>query len=259
MKAILLAAGYATRLRPLTDAFAKPLLPIAGRPMIQWIYDKVQEVPEVDGIHLVTNHRFAADFAAWAGALSGRIPVQVHDDGTSTNETRLGAIGDIQFTVRQANLAGEDLLIIAADNLFAFSLKDYVDFWQRKRDGSAVALFDCPRVDLVRQYSSVEVDEDDRLVSFEEKPKEPKTSLVAIATYLYRAADVARIEPYLAEGNSPDQPGNFVAWLHRRTQVYGWRFTGDWLDIGDHEQLLDADNRWRARSGMPTRATYAVT
>jgi glucose-1-phosphate thymidylyltransferase len=257
MKAIILAAGYATRLRPLTDKTAKPLLPIAGRPMIEYICDHIGELAEVDQVHVVTNHRFAPAFADWAARRAGATPVTVHDDLTSSNDDRLGAIGDIQFTIDRAGLAGDDLLVIAGDNLFDFSLGDLASFWRGKGDGSAVALYRCPDPELVVQYSIVELDQEDRITSFIEKPKQPTTDLVAIAIYLYRRDHLPLIHEYLAAGNSKDQPGNLVAWLHRRAPVYGYRFAGDWLDIGDLGQLLEADNRMRRRHGLPERAAYS--
>jgi len=258
MKSIILAAGYATRLAPLTDRRPKPLLPIVGRPMIDYVCDKIDEVDEVDAIHVVTNRRFAGAFGAWAGGRAGRHPVMVHDDGTSSNEDRLGAIGDIQFTIDRAGLAGEDLLVVAGDNLFDFSLIDYAAFWRQKHDGSAIALYRCPDRELVKQYSIVGLDENERVTSFIEKPAEPTTDLVAIATYLYRREHVALIGRYLAEGNSKDQPGNLVAWLHRRAPVYGYRFAGDWFDIGDYGQILAADNRLRVSQGLAPREVYTI-
>jgi len=258
MKAIVLAAGYATRLRPLTEHTAKPLLPIGGRPMVDLICDKIVEVDEVDQIHLVTNHRFAPSFAAWAAGRADRAPISVHDDGTLSNDDRLGAIGDIQFTIERAGLAGDDLLVVAGDNLFDFSLVDYTRFWRGKGDGSAIALYCCPDRELVKQYSIVELDERDRITSFVEKPANPTTDLVAIAVYLYRHEHVPLIATYLAGGNSKDQPGNLVAWLHPRVPVYGYRFAGEWLDIGDQGQLLEADNRARAARGLPPRQSYTV-
>jgi glucose-1-phosphate thymidylyltransferase len=257
MKAILLAAGYATRLRPLTETMAKPLLPLAGRPMVDYIYDKIAEVPEVDAVHVVTNRKFAKSFADWAEKHGGRVPIRVHDDGTSTNEDRLGAIGDIRFTIQQGKLQGEDFLICAGDNLFDYNLADFVRYWKTKGEAAAIALYDCPDLELVKQYSIVELDKDDRLTSFIEKPKNPTTSLVGTATYLYHHDQVPLIETYLAEGNSPDQPGNFVAWLHKRAPVYGYRFKGGWFDIGNKQELLAADNLIRQRRGMPTRTEYS--
>jgi len=258
MQAIVLAAGYATRLRPLTETLAKPLLPLAGRPLIDYVCDKIDAVEDVTALHVVTNSRFAPGFRDWAAARPGRLRAVVHDDGTSTNETRLGAIGDIRFTQEQAGLAGEDILVVAGDNVFDFSLSDYVDFWKGKGDGSCIAVYECPDPALVPQYSVVEVDANDRVRSFVEKPAEPKSNLVGIATYIYRAEHAALIPTYLAEGNSPDAPGNLVAWLHRRAPVYAFRFGGEWIDIGDKTQLLEADNALRARAGMPVRDAYSV-
>ncbi len=140
------------------------LLPLAGRPMLDYLLDRVREVSELDGIHLVTNSRFAPIFEDWAPE-----DVTVHDDGTSSNDDRLGAIGDMRFTVERAGLEGEDVLVVAGDNLIGYSVADYVAFW-RQKDGSAVALYRCPDRELIKQYGVVELDEDDRIVAFEEKP-----------------------------------------------------------------------------------------
>jgi glucose-1-phosphate thymidylyltransferase len=254
MKAIILAAGYATRLRPLTDTVAKPLLPVGGRPMVDWICDKVDAVDDVDEIHVVTNARYAASFEEWART---RPNVQVHDDGTTSNDDRLGAIGDTKFVIDEAGI-DDDLLVIAGDNLFDFDVADYVSWWRTKGEASAVTLYDVGDLELVKLYSVVEVDEDERIVSFEEKPQSPPTTLVATATYLYHRAHLPLVERYLAEGNPPDQPGNLVAWLHPRVPVYGYRFPGGWYDVGNAEQLLEADNRLRERAGLPARDTYSL-
>jgi glucose-1-phosphate thymidylyltransferase len=253
-----LAAGYATRLRPLTDRVAKPLLPLAGRPMLEYLYEKIARVEEVDELHVVTNSRFAADFQAWARSRERSLPVRVHDDGTSTNEDRRGAVGDIVFVVDRAGLDGEDLLVVAGDNLFEFELSEIVSFWRAKGDGSAIGVHDVGDTELAKSYSVAELDENDRVTYLEEKPEDPPSTLAGIAVYVYRAEDVALVRDYLAEGNSPDQPGRFVVWLYPRVPVYGYRFPGEWLDIGNSEQLLDADNRMRERAGMPLRAEYSL-
>ena len=150
MKALLLAAGYATRLRPLTDEIAKPLLPVGGRPMIDWILDSVRASGEVEEVHVVTNSAYAAGFARW-GAEHG---VRVHDDGTSTNDDRLGALGDIRFAMREGGLGDDGLLVIAADNLFEFSLADYIALLAREgrqRDRRAQARRSEPGVALRRR------------------------------------------------------------------------------------------------------------
>jgi len=257
VKAIVLAAGYATRLYPLTETVAKPLLPVAGRPMIDHVLDRIHEVDEVDGLHVVTNHKFAGSFLRWAEAHEAAgVRIDVHDDGTTSVADRLGAIGDIRFVVEQAGLEGDDLLVVAGDNLFDFSIAEYVRWWRGKGEASAVALYDVGDVELVTKYSTVELDDDDRLVGFVEKPEHPETTLVATATYLFHRGHVPLVERYLEEGNSPDQPGRFVAWLVPRAPVYGYRFEGEWRDIGDAEQLLEADNRLRERAGLPLRDSY---
>jgi glucose-1-phosphate thymidylyltransferase len=233
------------------------LLPLAGRPMLDYLLDRVDEIVELDRVHLVSNARFADQFREWASQRSGRLPVEVLDDGTTSNDDRLGAIGDIRFTIERAGLGDGDLFVVAGDNLIGYDLRDYVSFW-REHGGSAIALRHEPDADLIRQYGVVEVDEAGRVVSFEEKPAEPRSSLAATAAYLYPAEHVALIPRYLDEGNPPDAPGNFVAWLHSRAQVYGYRFTGDWLDIGNKEQLLEADNLMRSRAGMPLRSEYSL-
>ncbi len=246
MKALILAAGYATRLRPLTDSIPKQLLPVGGRPMVDWIVDKIRET-DAEEIHLVTNHRFAADFERWAPG-----DVTVHDDGTTSNEDRLGAIGDIQFVG-----IDDDLLAIAGDNLFEFSLRDYVDFWRAKDGASCVAVHDVGDRELAKKYGVVDVDEDGRLIGFVEKPEEPPTTLCATATYLFARDHVRLVDTYLSEGHPRDQPGNYVAWLQARVPVYAYAFEGGWWDIGDHAQLLEADNLMRRRLGLPERAEYS--
>ena len=248
MKALILAAGYATRLSPLTDDFPKGLLPVGGRPMVDWIVDNVRAAG-VDDVWLVTNARFAPRFDDW-GAANG---VSIADDGTDSNENRLGAIGDIRF----ADL-DDDALIIAGDNLFDYSLAEFVGFWEAKGRRSAVAVHDVGDRELAKRYGIVEIDGDDRIVDFVEKPDDPPSTLAATATYLYSREHLALVDVYLEEGNNPDQPGNFVAWLHRREPVYAYRFAGGWYDVGDHRQLLEADNRARRQQGLPERDSYTV-
>ena len=252
MKALILAAGYATRLRPLTDTWAKELLPVGGRPIIDSIVDNLHEVTEVDEIHVVTNAWKAPAFRAWAAGTD----IAIHDDGTSTNDDRLGAIGDIAFVIEQADL-DDDTLVIAGDNLFDFHLTGLVRFWREHQPGSAVAVRDVGSLELARRLGIVALDSDHRIVEFVEKPEDPASTLAATATYLFSKEHMRLVERYLATGNAPDQPGRFVAWLQAREPVYGWLFEGGWFDIGDHEQLLEADNRLRAERGLAVRAAYS--
>jgi glucose-1-phosphate thymidylyltransferase len=252
VKAVVLAAGYATRLRPLTDTWAKELLPVGGRPIIDRIVDAVATVEDVHEVHVVTNARKAPAFREWS---AGR-DVTVHDDGTTSNDDRLGAIGDMQFVVDAAGL-DDHLLVIAGDNLFEFSLPEYVRFWRGKGRASAVAVRDVRSRELARQYGIVALDEHSRVTEFVEKPVEPPSTLAAIAAYIFHREHVPLIASYLESGESADQPGRFVAWLQRREPVYGWVFDSTWYDIGDHQQLREADNRLRAEAGLPTRSEYS--
>jgi len=204
-------------------------------------------VDDVDEVHVVTNAKFAPAFRAWAPA-----GVVVHDDGTTSEDDRRGAIGDIAFV----DLVGDDLLVIAGDNLFDFSLRDFVAFWRAKGRASAVALYDVGDRELARKYGIVELADDDRVVGFLEKPEEPPSTLAATATYVFHRDHVALVRRYLEEGSSPDQPGRFVAWLHAREPVYGYRVAGEWLDIGDQGQLREADERartWQSRRILGTK------
>src|SRR5919204_4771421 len=251
MRALILAAGYATRLYPLTRDRPKPLLDVGGRPLVDWILDRIAEVSEIEEVHLVTNAKFAPAFRAWAPP-----QVVVHDDGTRDEDDRLGAIGDLAFV----GLGDDDLLVVAGDNLFDFSLRDFVRFWRGKGRASAVALYDVGDVELARKYGIVELDERDRVIAFLEKPDDPPSTLASTAAYLFHQEHLALVPRYLEEGNSPDQPGRFVAWLQAREPVYGYRFDGEWLDIGDHEQLRYADavaNSWQRRREADTKEPSA--
>jgi glucose-1-phosphate thymidylyltransferase len=252
VKAIVLAAGYATRLRPLTDTWAKELLPVGGQPIIDRIIDSITEVGLVDEIHVVTNSHKADAFARWS---KGR-DVTVHDDGTTSNEDRLGAIGDMLFVIERAEL-DDDLLVIAGDNLFEFSLADFAGFWRSKGIASAVAVRDVGSLELASHYGIVALADDGRVLDFEEKPADPPSTLAATATYLFHREHARLIAAYLDGEHGADQPGRFVGWLQRREPVYGWLFDATWYDIGNHEQLLEADNDLRTAAGLPAREQYS--
>ena len=255
MKCVILAAGYATRLRPLTDHLPKHLLPVGERPMLEWVLDRVREVDEVDAIHLVTNSLFAPEFERWARPHG----VLVHDDETTSNEDRLGAVGDLNLVIETAGLRDDELLVLAGDNLFELSLPGFVEWWRAKpRPSSAVPLHDVGDLELATQYGIADVDERDRIVRFVEKPSDPTSTLASTLIYLLPPEHVQLIRTYLDEGESPDNAGSFLGWLAGREPVYGFRFEGSWFDIGNHEQLLDADNRMRRLAGLPERESYSL-
>jgi glucose-1-phosphate thymidylyltransferase len=221
--------------------------------MLDYLLDRLRDAGEIDEVHVVTNHKFADAFGEWAATRD----VVVHDDGTTSEDDRLGAIGDIQFVVERAGI-DDDLLVVAGDNLFDYSVADYVDWWHGKGEASAVVLYDVGDLELVKKYSSVELDDDDRLTGFVEKPESPTSTLVATAAYIYHRNHVSLIRQYLGDGNPPDQPGRLVAWLVPRAPVYGYRAGGDWRDIGDAAQLLEADNHLRAAAGLAARDSYSL-
>jgi glucose-1-phosphate thymidylyltransferase len=232
MKALVLAAGYATRLYPLTIDTPKALLDVGGRPLLDWICDKIDAVGGIDLIHVVTNNRFAGHFERWAADRSG---VAVHDDGTLSNDDRLGAIGDIAFVVDKAHL-DDDLLVLAGDNLFTSGIEGFVAAG-RRHGAPMLAVHDVGDPALMPQYNTVETAADGRITYFEEKPERATSTLAGIALYWYPRGALPLVRGYLDEGNNPDQPGRLIEWLYPRTPVYVWELTGDWYDIGTPEQL----------------------
>jgi glucose-1-phosphate thymidylyltransferase len=255
VKCVILAAGYATRLRPLTDDVPKHLLPVGGRPMLDWVLDRVRDVPEVDEVHLVTNSRFAPAFGRWAETNR----VKVYDDGTSSNDDRLGAVGDLQLAIEEAGLDGDELVVLAGDNLFDFSLPGFVEWWRAKpQPASAVPLHDVGDLELAKQYGIADTDPADRIVQFVEKPSNPSSTLASTLIYVLSPDHVRLVATYLDEGMSPDNAGSFLGWLAAREPVYGYRFEGSWYDIGDRTQLLEADNRLRRLAGLPERESYSL-
>ncbi|MCS7253714.1 MAG: nucleotidyltransferase family protein [Armatimonadota bacterium] len=245
MKAIVLAAGYATRLYPLTLNKAKPLLTIAGRPMIEHVLMRIAPLEEVDEVHIITNDRFYPDFASWLSSFAPSFckPILLHNDGTRTNEERMGAIGDLAFVVSSSSI-NEYCLVVAGDNIFDFDLRGFAQF--ASEHGTTVGLYRVNNLELVKRYSAVEVDESWRIIHFEEKPKNPKTSLTAICLYIFKPPHLRLLDEYLAEGQPKDEPGYLIQWLHKRVDVYGYPFVGTWFDIGDHESLRLADEVFRS-------------
>jgi glucose-1-phosphate thymidylyltransferase len=246
MRLLVLAAGYATRLYPLTLDTPKPLLPVAGRPMLEHVLGAVGELPEVEATYVVTNSKFAEHFREWAAGYDDAVVVV--DDGTSEDAGKLGAIGDIALVLEREEV-DDDLVVVAGDNLFSDRL-DGFGAYCRERQAPVLAVYDVGDLELIRQYNAIEVDGDGRITYFEEKPETPRSTLTGIALYYYPRETLPLIRRYVAEGNNPDQPGRLVQWLYPRLPVYVWRVPGVWYDIGSREQLEEAD---RIFSGPPSR------
>ena len=242
MNVLILAAGYATRLYPLTLNKAKPLLTVGGKPIIEWLVDNLAGIPDLETIYIVTNDKFAGDFEAWSQSYQKRHPefrFKTVNDGSKSDDDKLGAIGDIDFVVRQANLSGTSLLIAAGDNLFTDSLAEFVKY-ARKTDVT-VAVYDVGDIEAIKKYGNVAVDAKGIMTRFEEKPQDPQGTLAAIALYYYSPAVLSLLRTYLADGNNADQPGRFVQWLYTRKPVKTFQIKGRWLDIGSKETLENAD------------------
>ncbi len=237
MKAIILAAGYATRLYPLTLNTPKALLPINGKPIIDYIVDEINTIEAVDEIYVVTNHKFAEHFTSWAKKVESNIVVSVLDDGTTTEENRRGAIGDISFVIEEKQI-DDELMVIAGDNFFTYRLKDYYDYYIQK-SADCVCVKQWPEKESLSQFGIALLDESGKVLDIEEKPKSPKSDMVVFATYMYRRETVPLFQQYLKEGNKPDAPGNFPAWLYRRQDVYAYIFQGDCYDIGTPESYAE--------------------
>ncbi len=241
MKALILAAGYGTRLYPLTEDKPKPLLPVAGRPMIEHILEKIEAIEELDKIYVVTNEKFAGHFRHWRDTYLSRKEIKIINDATTSDENKRGAIGDMQLVIEEEEI-NDDLLVVAADNLFQFHLGDFLSFFQEK--GAAVGLYDFRDREAVKRYSIVEIDENKKILSFQEKPSQPRTTLIAICLYLFPREKLSLISQYLQEGNNPDAPGFYIAWLHQREPVYGFVFEGKWYDIGDLQCYEEANREY---------------
>jgi glucose-1-phosphate thymidylyltransferase len=244
VEALILAAGYATRLGDLTANRAKPLLPVGSKPMIDYIFGQMAAMPEIGRVNVVTNQKFAPQFADWAAGHGGAKPISVVNDLTTSDADKLGAIGDIRLVIER-NQIDDDLLIVAGDNLFDFPLREFVDFFHGH--GSAVGLYDTGDIEIMTQYAVVQVDPaSQRIVDFVEKPPRPKSTLAATAIYLWKREHLPLLERYKNEGGNMDSPGHFPVWLVKQVDVYGFRLPGTWMDIGTRAQYEAACRAYAA-------------
>jgi len=242
MKVIILAAGYATRLYPLTLTKPKPLLPVAGKPMIDHVLDNLAPIAGIDRIYVVTNAKFAAQFQEWADdyrAKKAKLNFTIVNDGSTDDANKLGAIGDIHYVLNTQNV-DDDLIVVAGDNLFSEKLDGFGKVC-REKNAPVLALYDVGNLEEIKKYNSISVDGSGKITFFEEKPKEPKSTLTGIALYYYPKQTIPLIRQYIAEGNNPDQPGRLVQWLYPRTPFYTWTVPGLWYDIGSKETLEEAN------------------
>lgn len=231
MKCLILAAGYATRLYPLTENFPKPLLKVQGKTILDWLLEDIDGAGVVDGYIVISNHKFADHFRAWAD--NHKLPITVLDDGTQSNETRLGAVRDIQFAIEELGLQ-DDLLVIAGDNLLDFSLRSFIRYFQKKQTTCIMRYWEQSEEKLHKTGVAV-VDEADRILEMEEKPAVPKSHWCTPPFYIYKASDVGFVKTGIENGCGVDAPGSFIAWLSTQTTVHAYEMPGKRYDIGNLE------------------------
>lgn len=245
MKCILLAAGYATRLYPLTKDRPKALLSMGNKTILDRLMDKIEEIKRIDEVFIITNHIFADIFTKWAEEYKGEKKVKVLDDGTTTNDNRLGAIGDMNFVLDKENI-DDEIFVLASDVIFDFSLQGLFDTYDEK-DGDVISARYIESVETLRTMGVLSLDENDKVTEFEEKPQEPKSNYGVPPFYIYRKSTLALIKQYLAEGNNSDAPGYFIPWLIKHTDVYAHTLDENIIDIGIPSAYYEACELYKDR------------
>ncbi len=235
MKALILAAGYATRLYPLTKEIPKPLLEVGGKAILGHIIDKL-EIPEIDEIYIITNNYFYPHFSRWLEHNPSMKQIKLISDGTFSNEDRLGSIGDMEFFVQQEDIK-DDLLIIGGDNLFEEKLTDFINFFKQK--GSSIMLHDVENKEIAKKLGIVSLGSESIITNFVEKPDIPESTLASTLVYCLKKEHIKLFSEALKE-NKWDSPGHFISFLSEREQVFGKTLQGKWFDIGSIDQLEES-------------------
>ena len=241
MKCLILAAGYATRLYPLTENFPKPLLEVQGKTILDWLLEDIDQTGRVDQYIVISNHKFVEHFRKWAE--NHPLPITVLDDGTESNETRLGAVRDIQFAIESLDLK-DDLLVIAGDNLLDFSLAGYLEY-QKQKSTTCIMRYYEPDLNKLHKTGVAEVDDEDRILSMEEKPANPKSHWCTPPFYIYKESDVPLVKKGIDSGCGVDAPGSFIAWLATQTTVHAYEMPGKRYDIGNLESYQTVQENYK--------------
>ena len=239
MKAVILAGGYARRMWPLTKNKPKHLLPIAGRPMLDYVMESMESLSALEEIYVSTNTKFQGHFKKYLEEVHTDKKLHLFVEDTHSEEEKLGSVGALGYLIREKNL-DDDLLVIGGDNIFSFKMTDFIDYFYMK-GANVIALYDLIDREKARLYGVVHIDEECRIIDFQEKPADPQSTLVSTACYAFTRKGVRNILRYLGEGNDPDKMGHFIEWLYRHDDVYGFVFTGVWFDIGSLESYRAAD------------------
>ncbi|MFH1407176.1 MAG: nucleotidyltransferase family protein [Candidatus Omnitrophota bacterium] len=244
MNALILAAGYATRLYPLTIDRPKPLLAVNKRPIVEHIIERVVTLDGLEKIFVVTNRKFFMNFKNWSKNFYCSKPLEIINDKTTQNSTRLGAIGDMALAISEKNI-DDDLLVVAGDNLFDFALEEFIEF--AKNNGPAIGAYDLKDIKKAARFGVVSLDESKKITSFQEKPPQPKSSIIALAIYFFPKRTLPYINEYLNSSSKNDAPGYYIDWLSRKESVFGYVFNGTWYDIGDIASYKLARKDWARR------------
>ena len=240
MNIIILAAGYAVRLQPYTLTTPKPLLEVGGKRILDRLLEKISGVKDAGDIHVVANAKFFDQFTAWRAGSKYKNRIFLTNDGSTTNDNRLGAIKDLELVTGKI-ASGGDLLVIAGDNLFDFELDRFTDFAKTNADGVSIALHDIASRDLAKSFGVVEIDHSGLVVNFEEKPAQPRSSLISTGIYYFPKEKISLIKEYVKSEPKLDAPGYYIGWLSKNKKVYGCPFSEDWYDIGNIESYKRAD------------------
>ncbi len=241
MKVLILAAGYGTRLKEIAENTPKPLLDIKGKPLLDYTLKTIADLENLKEVMVVTNDKFENHFCEWAKKVDFPTDITVINDGTKTPEDRLGSIGDIDFALKQKTI-DDDLLVIGGDNLFDFNIKQYMDFSSQKTSNVTIGLYDVGDLEQARLFGIVGLNEEGKIESFEEKPQEPKSTLAAMCFYYLPQGTLNLVPQYLEEVKKSDTAGDYIRWLVEKNDVYGFKFTGKWYDIGSVESYKEAQN-----------------
>jgi len=244
MKVLILAAGYGTRLYPVVKDTPKPLLDIGGRPLIDYLLDKVRGFADLSEVLVVTNDKFYGMFRLWAKKNADfSAPITVINDGTRSPDDRLGSIGDIRYVLQNTDLK-EDLFVLGGDNLFDYSLDEYAAFAQKNAPAVTIGLYDIGSLKEAARFGVVELQGQGKVTTFEEKPPHPKSTLIAMCAYYLPRTSLAFIHDYVNQTRQTDKAGDYIHWLVERGEVYGFRFDGTWYDIGSLEALKEAQEKF---------------
>ncbi|MBQ9678559.1 MAG: nucleotidyltransferase family protein [Prevotella sp.] len=238
MKNIVIAAGYATRLGELTKNFPKPLLKIGQSTILGRMLDDIDQIPEIDEHVIVTNHKFAPIFEEWAAQQQYTKPITIIDDGTSTNETRLGAVCDLLFAMEQLHI-DDDMLVVAADNLLFFSFQEFVDFAKAKQT-SCIMCHEQPSVEKLQRTGVIVVDDQMKVLNMEEKPQEPKSHWAVPPFYIYLKKNLDLVRHSVENGCGKDAPGNLAHYMVDHTTMHAWQMTAGRFDIGSLDTYYEA-------------------